>query len=146
MSQSAWNRKWQRLRALTPDQRRQLAVAAWMLPIIKLALAVIGFERTRRWLITERPRVPETWPAEQGIIWAQNTAAAIALAGPRWWIRATCLPQALLLQRMLKRRGLDGELHIGARKRDGVFEAHAWVSLSGVELGSGSMDHQAFLR
>lgn len=146
MSPTAWNRKWQRLRALTPEQRRQLAVAASMLPLIKLALALLGFERTRRWLIASQPSVSDTSPSDQDIAWAQEAAAAIALAGPRWWIRATCLPQALLLQRMLQQRGLKGELNLGARKRDGVFEAHAWISLDGIELGSGSMDHQSFSR
>jgi hypothetical protein len=46
----------------------------------------------------------------------------------------TCLEQSLVLAAMLRRRGLDAKLRIGARKQAGRFEAHAWVELDGAML------------
>lgn len=54
-------------------------------------------------------------------------------------IRPTCLEQAIALQRMLKRRGVDpGVIRIGVRLREGVLAAHAWVQVGDRILGETS--------
>jgi hypothetical protein len=47
---------------------------------------------------------------------------------------------------MLRRDGVDGELHIGARKQGEKFEAHAWVELDGQVLNDGVEVHQHYAR
>jgi hypothetical protein len=47
---------------------------------------------------------------------------------------------------MLRREGVEGELHIGARKQGTRFEAHAWVELDGQVLNDGEEVHQHYAR
>jgi hypothetical protein len=47
---------------------------------------------------------------------------------------------------MLRRQGIHGELHIGARKQGGRFEAHAWVELDGRILNDDVGVHQHYAR
>ena len=42
-------------------------------------------------------------------------------------LEPTCLKQALVYCRALRRRGVPAELRIGVRKNEGVFAAHAWL-------------------
>jgi hypothetical protein len=48
--------------------------------------------------------------------------------------RVTCLEKSLALWWLLGRQGIASTGHIGTRKRDGNFEAHAWVECGGVSL------------
>jgi len=61
-------------------------------------------------------------PVETGIlIWAVGAAAR------RCPIRSTCLGEALVAEALLQRYGHKPVLCIGAKRRDGRFEAHAWL-------------------
>lgn len=44
---------------------------------------------------------------------------------------ATCLPRAIALTWMLRRRGVAAAVRLGARSRNGAFTAHAWVEFAG---------------
>jgi hypothetical protein len=46
----------------------------------------------------------------------------------------TCLHRSLTLWWMLRRRGFDARLHMGVRKGEVTFEAHAWVEYADVVL------------
>ena len=48
--------------------------------------------------------------------------------------RATCLRQALALYGLLRRRGFEARLVVGAEKAGGELEAHAWVEYRGQVL------------
>lgn len=137
-----------RWRQLDGRQRRQFMVALWQLPLIRLSLRLFGFKRSRRfWVIEGARRAQHPVAHSERLAEAQRTAEAIALAARRDWVRANCLPQALLLIRMLGKLGIDAELHLGVRKSETAgIEAHAWVTLDGAELGSGAMGHQPFAR
>jgi hypothetical protein len=45
---------------------------------------------------------------------------------------------------MLRRRGIAGELCVGARHESGAFEAHAWVEFAGIVLNDVSGEHHHF--
>jgi hypothetical protein len=55
------------------------------------------------------------------------------------------LVQSLALLRMLRTRGIDAELRLGARNVTGKFEAHAWVELGGVALNDATESGAAFV-
>jgi hypothetical protein len=59
----------------------------------------------------------------------QAQAIARIVHGAAQWspFRADCLPRALVLCRLLARRGLRAEFRLGAGKPEGEFAAHAWV-------------------
>ena len=64
---------------------------------------------------------------------ARLVRSAAARAG-----RTTCLTRALVLKRVLLRRGVQTQLVIGAKRGPGGFEAHAWVCLGDeILLGAG---------
>jgi len=79
---------------------------------------------------------------------AWECAHAISRAA-RWVPRASCLTQALALQRLLARRGLESSLFLGVdravtpseapRPRAKGFEAHAWVEWRGRVLIGGDI-------
>jgi len=56
-----------------------------------------------------------------------------------------CLEQSLVLWWLLRKRGIDAELRIGARKTENHFEAHAWVEFLGAVLNSGGEGHLHFV-
>jgi hypothetical protein len=57
--------------------------------------------------------------------------------------RMTCLERALAAKRVLRRRGFNAELHIGVRRADQGYEAHAWLTLDGRSLDPAADDFVA---
>jgi hypothetical protein len=56
-------------------------------------------------------------------------------------LNQTCLKKSLILLRILRRRGIRAELHLGVRKVDEQFSAHAWVAYEGrIVLGGDIAD------
>ena len=53
---------------------------------------------------------------------------------PRASHQSKCLLESLALWYLLRRRGYDATLYLGARTLLGPFEAHAWVELDGKVL------------
>jgi hypothetical protein len=47
----------------------------------------------------------------------------------------SCLRRSLVLQRMLRRRGISAELRIGASLVEGQLQAHAWLEYAGMPIG-----------
>jgi aryl-alcohol dehydrogenase-like predicted oxidoreductase len=64
----------------------------------------------------------------------RELAAAIERAS-RHVPGAGCLPRALALQWMLKRRGIAADIRLGVRTDAGTLSAHAWVECQGIALG-----------
>lgn len=42
-----------------------------------------------------------------------------------------CYNRALTAKRLLKRKNIDVHMHIGFRKKDDVFDGHAWITYKG---------------
>jgi Transglutaminase-like superfamily len=110
----------------------------WLLPLVQMLLFGGGF-RTTCWLLglLSRPkpgnRIPPAWESAD---FAQRCAALTALAAQRGVVQSRCLPQALALQSVLHSRGLEAQLRIGVLPGSAPLQAHAWVELAGVALGT----------
>lgn len=118
--------------------RRALLEALFLLTIVRLMLAFTPFEvAARRLDAMGEPRAqtrvgPQSEYPEgraeadaEVLLWAIRAAARVVP-------RATCLVQALGARVLLRRRGLESELHVGvARASTGDFEAHAWLERHG---------------
>lgn len=68
---------------------------------------------------------------------AHRCAAAVERAAARLPGKARCLPQAMALQWMLRRRKFAPRLVlgvIGGQQRGGIDDLHAWVALDGAVL------------
>lgn len=110
-----------------------------------LSLRAMGLRRTQRWLGLSRPVPPRAQPlAGTTMAGAHRLAELAAIAGRRGPLNTTCLRQALAVQWWLRRRGLDPQLRIGARKVGDSLDAHAWVELDGTPLAQDELLHTAF--
>lgn len=107
-----------------------------LLPVTALLLRLGGLQRCREVLSLFIPAdsAPECLTTEETHIQARQISRMVNAAARYGIYRANCLQRSVLLWWMLRRRGIDGELYLGARKGDGRFEAHAWVELAGAVL------------
>lgn len=69
-------------------------------------------------------------------VFAARCSALVALAARQRLVQATCLPQALVLQQVLRQHGVAAQLQVGARRTpEGGISAHAWVEAAGALFG-----------
>ncbi|MGZ9098667.1 MAG: lasso peptide biosynthesis B2 protein [Brevundimonas sp.] len=111
------------------DWRAKASVAA-SLGAATLLIRTLGLRRSARivWWISDRvPARPLATPPEQ---LAERQAQVIAAVAERLPFKPRCLPRALVLAGLLRRRGLAGDLCLGTRIA-GAFDAHAWIEMGG---------------
>jgi hypothetical protein len=130
-------RKLERFWARSDRERVLLIGALVLLPVAKFSLAVGGFNRTRKafqivFPIASRPLHGPSM--EQRADAAMSSVRSAALNGV---CRTRCLHESLVLWALLRREGLNPTLRFGARRREGAFEAHAWVELDSLRLDTG---------
>ena len=109
---------------LDPRCKRLLREAATALGLASFAVAVLPF---RRAIALGAVPLLQTRQADSinELRWAVEAAAA------RLPWRTMCIEQGIALQRLLRRRGIDGRLRYGARPVDdptGV-QAHVWITV-----------------
>jgi len=122
-------RRWTRLRSLSAAQWRVVLVSLVLVPAIQLSLRWRGFASTVELLGARSNYAPRTATIEE----ARPTAEAIAVVTSRPFVGARCLGRSLVLWFLLRRRGIDAELVIGAAPPEltGGLPAHAWVEVAG---------------
>ena len=105
-----------------------VAASLVLLPAVQVSLRSRGFKRTAGALAARsQRRAISAEPCR-----ARPAAEAVGLVAGRSVIGARCLGRSLVLWFLLRRRGIDAELVIGANvPRDGELPAHAWVEVAG---------------
>ncbi len=126
-------RKFVTVANLSATERSLLLQALLLLPLVALALQVVGFQKTQALL----KRIPEqaTLPLPPEISsqpWITVKMVQRAARYQPWW--ANCLKQSLVLWLLLRRQGILSDLRIGVQQSAGKFAAHAWVEYEGVAL------------
>jgi len=96
-------------------------MALWILPFRTVKNAAEG---------AFLPRLFRRERSQRQVVWAVKLAS-------RYVPHASCLPQALAAQILLRGAGIESQLRIGVQKDDG-FRAHAWVERSGTVLIGGA--------
>jgi len=140
--------KWRRFRKRPPEDRLLILRAALILPLTGIGLRLFGFRRWKK-LIEKFPlpaHLLESMPADlqrETALRAVRAVRSVELHGPT---HPNCLERSMTLWWLLRREGVNGELHIGARKEGGRFEAHAWIELGGQVLNDGAEVHQHYAR
>ena len=139
--------RWKRFRRLSTFERGVVLEAAGTLLATWAGLRLIGFRRWEHVLAVFAPRANPTGPANAAS--EQESALLIArmqeAAARNLFFRTNCLEQSLVLWWLLRRRGFDGVLRLGARKDSDRFEAHAWVELDSHVLNDASAEHRHFV-
>lgn len=119
--------KFAKLRALSWPERRVLAQAMLLLPMVWTGLRLFGLPPMHSWAsrATRAARTPraDVAPAALG--------ALVGIAGRHLPFPSTCLTRSLLLAWLLNRRGERADLRIGVRMTGGALDAHAWVECDG---------------
>lgn len=131
-----------KLRALDRGERRIVAEAALLLPLVHAAQQVLPFRRWRALLtrvhIGRSPLRPP--PSAEAIARAVERAQR-GLPGVY-----KCLPAAYTAHLLLHRHGYPSIVQVGvARDARGKVEAHAWVECDGRILVGGLADLQRFV-
>ena len=133
-------RQVRRLLELSSRERSLLLQALLMLPLARLSLAFWGFNRTHRLfqrLAPVRPRAVDKGEVQEIALTTMRMVRVAAINGV---CRANCLPRSLVASTLLRGLGLDPTLRLGARRKDGALEAHAWVALGTLILGDETGD------
>lgn len=115
-------RRWRRLSA----SERRLLIEAWLLlGVTSAGLILLRFGVVRGWLDRCGRRTTQSDATPDRTAWAVAAAARRVPGG------ATCLPQALVCNAMLQRRGYATRLHIGVASRAEIGRptGHAWVEM-----------------
>jgi hypothetical protein len=112
-----------------------------------LGLRLAGFRRWKKALEWLAPRAnSEVSPSDASLDESARVIARMEAATARNLFFATnCLEQSLVLWWLLRLRGIDAELRIGARKDSGRFEAHSWVEFDGRVLNDAGEEHLHFV-
>jgi hypothetical protein len=131
-------RSWQAFWSLSWAERSILARTLVLLPITVASLRLLGFRRTQTLFL------PASAPSRTDQPLADSFARIVHGAAPWSPLPANCLPRALVLCRLLRRRGLQAELRLGVGKPEGEFAAHAWVEHAGRALAEPESNGRRF--
>ncbi|PYM62155.1 MAG: lasso peptide biosynthesis B2 protein [Candidatus Rokuibacteriota bacterium] len=131
-----------RLARLPAADRRLLLRAAVLLWGTRVGLWVVSMRTVHRVLGRLMP-VRAGW--RRSVPFSPERIAWAARVGSRYVPRATCLVQALAVQRLLEREGHPACLRIGVAKSGRArLLAHAWVESAGrVVVGGGALEGYA---
>jgi hypothetical protein len=120
--------------------------AAAALPATCIAMRVAGFNICKAALTRPLSAAnPTGADAAATLAAAQKVARLEAATARALFFRSTCLEQSLVLCWMLRRRGMNPVLRVGARKQAEHLEAHAWVEIDGAVLGDEGRQHAHFV-
>lgn len=126
--------------------RGATAEATVWLIVARLLVAQVPFGRWRRWLGT--PITPPTGDPTLRLddnLAQRRLARAVGRAADRLPGETLCLPRAMALHWMLRRRTMGGVLHIGVlpdNARGTLDDLHAWVTRSGeILVGADAKPH-----
>jgi Transglutaminase-like superfamily len=127
---------WQKFKNLSKQEQRLFIRAVFILPIIAIAIRLLGLNRWQTALATlsSFDRTPVKSETIDTLGQANITARMIRTASWHGFYRANCLQESLALWWLLRRQGIESNLRFGARKAAGRIEAHAWVEFTGLPL------------
>jgi len=109
--------------------RLGLFFESWIaLAIVKLRLMTAPIPLVRRSMMGSDPPLPPRPGASKDLL----AGYELALRNHLW--RFNCLPRSLALQLLLRRRGIDARLRIGARRVDSRLDGHAWIEVDGLPI------------
>lgn len=117
-----------RWRRLPQAERRDFLAVAVAIPAAAAALHTLGYQRTLR--ACER-LTSTAAPAADARAVELALGRALRRAETYAPFRGVCLSRSVALWCLLRRRGVQGRLCLGARLDAGRLSAHAWVECDG---------------
>lgn len=105
-------------------QRKYLREATLTLALTRLAVRFVPASRVFAWA-NRRPRRVNRFATGE-VEWV---SWAVEIIGNKSWMNALCLPRALAVHAMLRRRGIASRICLGVARDGKQLIAHAWVEL-----------------
>jgi hypothetical protein len=139
-----------RLRHLRPSDVLLGLQASLLFPLVALAVRRWGLRRVQERLAGWDSRPTATLGAGVAEEEARRLAWVVGVAAKRSPWRPNCLQRSVVLWWVLTRRGLDGDLRIGVRRRPGSppgsrhLDFHAWVERDSVVLNDSPSVQEQF--
>jgi len=125
--------KWEKLKQLTLWELFLLSKAFCLLPFTALGLQLFGYKTIQAVLDWGLP--VHTFDRGHDVVSkARQIANMIRIAAAHVPVRVSCLPQSMVLCRMVQLQEIGCNLRLGARVENGNFKAHAWVEVDGVPV------------
>jgi hypothetical protein len=115
-------------------------IRAWLLlPVVAVGVRTLGLHAVRQWLETpQRARSVSAGTDPARLAEVVDTAARFSIVG------RSCLTRALVLERLLVRKGVHAQLRIGVQRTGSGIAAHAWVEVDGVPVAERANIERAF--
>ena len=112
-----------------------------LLPATRMTLRRCGLQGAVRLLAARSHRSEEA----ANLVIAARVAKAVAMVSNRPIVGGTCLPRSLTTWFLLRRRGIDAVVVLGAdiSNIDGL-PAHAWVEVDGIPLNEAADIRERF--
>jgi hypothetical protein len=119
---------------LSPHERKLLFQAVLLLPLIHLALSLLGYYRLHRALEKLIPLKTIDTPVTEveTLQRARGMARIVSIAARHSFYKATCLRRSVLLWWFLRKDDIQCEICFGVQIFKRELEAHAWVECNGV--------------
>ena len=119
-------KRFNQLKTLSLLEWQLLATSAILLPLTALGLYLFGLKRTQQFMKYLTPAAPKTSPRnEEELRYGQMIARMVSVAANHGLYRANCLKKSLVLWWLLKRKGIEADLHIGVQKKGELLDAHS---------------------
>jgi hypothetical protein len=134
-------RKLRTAKSLTWQDWQDLALAWVMLLLVDIGLRTMPFLRLQRLL----ERTSQGCSLEQYQVDVVRLEHLVGISARNNLYQMTCLRQALALQWMLAKRGVEVELKIGVRKWDDRLEAHSWLEWQEIPIGQTGLVMRRFV-
>jgi hypothetical protein len=130
-------KKWRTFRQLSGTDQRLLLWTVWVMIMVRVTVRLCSF----RWL--KKIWIPPPAADEQPQYTRPQLAWAVEMTGKNFApVRNTCLVKGLTAYYLMSKSGYTVELVNGIRKKDGQFQAHAWVAdQEGVWVGDNAELH-----
>src|SRR5688500_7228752 len=129
MTESSLARKLRKARSLSLREWGWFLEAYAVLTATKLQLLIAPRSIVER-AVAKDDVAPATTQTAPDI--NERMVSSFAMATGVHFLRPNCLPRSLSLWRMLRRRGIDAVVRIGAKMTGRRLDGHAWVEVGGV--------------
>jgi hypothetical protein len=125
-----------KLRGLSRQERRLLFQSFLLLPVIHVALILLGFARLQRVMeaLTSLKPNHRTLSEIETLPRAREITRIVSIAAGHGMYRATCLRKSLLVWWFLRGEGIQSQVCFGVRMNERTLQAHAWVEWDGIVL------------
>jgi hypothetical protein len=114
-------------RRLSPSDRNATLEAATIHCATYMLVHTVGLKGWKQTL-GRLTRTTNIRPFTEGL---REARSALARVSRHTGLNGTCLTRSLTLYWLLRRRGISTDLRLGARQRDNIFQAHAWLEYHG---------------